>query len=128
MRLALPLSNTFDGMRWRRTWMWPSVDSWILWGTMPWHAHARGRSRAGAKIVEHAWVRMAREAIGPEGQVVPQQRRHRQWRRMTAADLTWSSTALLLGEGTVLRRDIGLWSLPCCEMASLKGAQRMKIA
>ena len=26
-----------------------------------------------AKIVEHAWVRVAREVIGPEGQVVPQQ-------------------------------------------------------
>ena len=26
-----------------------------------------------AKPVEHAWVRIAREAVGPEGQVVPQQ-------------------------------------------------------
>ena len=33
-----------------------------------------------AKIVEHAWVRVAREAIGPEGQVVPQQ-----WLTLTTA-------------------------------------------
>ena len=26
-----------------------------------------------AKVVEPAWVRVAREAVGPEGQVVPQQ-------------------------------------------------------
>ena len=26
-----------------------------------------------AKPLEHAWVRIAREAVGPEGQVVPQQ-------------------------------------------------------
>ena len=68
------------------------------------HAIACPRTHGGpkmAKIVEHAWVRMAREAIGPEGQVVPQRSRTRllrAWRPMTA-DLTWSSTALLLGEG-----------------------------
>ena len=26
-----------------------------------------------AKPLEHAWVRIAREAVGPEGQIVPQQ-------------------------------------------------------
>ena len=40
--------------------------------------HALACPRAGllarrAKVVERAWVRVAREAVGPEGQVVPQQ-------------------------------------------------------
>ena len=40
--------------------------------------HALACTRTGliarrAKIVERAWVRVAREAVGPEGQVVPQQ-------------------------------------------------------
>ena len=40
--------------------------------------HALACNRTGliarrAKIVERAWVRVAREAVGPEGQVVPQQ-------------------------------------------------------
>ena len=39
-----------------------------------------------AKIVEHAWVRVAHEAIGPEGQVVQQQ-----W-------LTHTTAVLPLGE------------------------------
>jgi len=38
---------------------------------MPSPAREQGWRRA--KIVERAWVRVAREAVGPEGQVVPQQ-------------------------------------------------------
>ena len=43
-----------------------------------WHSGRLWRPRTGllarrAKVVERAWVRVAREAVGPEGQVVPQQ-------------------------------------------------------
>ncbi|OLP92281.1 hypothetical protein AK812_SmicGene25916 [Symbiodinium microadriaticum] len=38
------------------------------------HSRARAQdSSPGAKIVERAWVRVVREAVGSEGQVVPQQ-------------------------------------------------------
>ena len=73
LRLALPLaSNTCAG-------------------NMPEAARSPGQ------VVEHAWVRVARETIGPEGQVVPQQAAvahahdRAAWRRMTVADPTWSS-------------------------------------
>ena len=44
----------------------------------PYGDHALACPRTGllarrAKVVERAWVRVAREAVGPEGQVVPQQ-------------------------------------------------------
>ena len=51
-------------------------------------------------------------------------RPHREWRRMTAADSTWSSTASLLGEGRCAATPH--WSLPCRETVSRRGTQRMK--
>ena len=68
LRLALPLtSNTCGGNM-------PGCGRPLD----PLGDHAVACPRTGllarrAKIVEHAWVRVAREAIGPEGQVVPQQ-------------------------------------------------------
>ena len=68
--------------------------------TQMWHARSRLRRRCRygdhhaacprtgllarrAKPLEHAWVRIAREAVGPEGQVVPQQ-----WLARTSAPHT----------------------------------------
>ena len=59
-----------------------------------------------AKIVEHAWVRVAREAIGPEGQVVPQQ-----WLTHTTAPGVASDDRRRLDMviyGITLRRDLSL--------------------
>ena len=47
-----------------------------------------------AKVVERAWVRIAREAVGPYGQVVPQQwLARRAWRTSKGTVGAWTSSS-----------------------------------
>jgi len=60
--------------------------------------HARACPRMGllarcAKIVERAWVRVAREAVGPDGHVIPEQSLVHTTAPGVAEGSTWLSTA-----------------------------------
>ena len=56
----------------------------LIYGEPPWRLPLRsGLLPREAKPLEHAWVRVGREAVGPEAQVVPQQ-----WLARTSAPPT----------------------------------------
>ena len=86
--------------------------------------HALACPRTGllarrAKVVERAWVRVAREAVGADGQVVPQQRLCNTNAPGVAPDAH--------GRGAVLRCDAGVAAGPN-PVSMLRVAERRKRA